>query len=354
MSSNSFGRLFRITTFGESHGPAVGVVIDGVPPRLVLDLAAVQAELERRRPGQSVLTSARCERDVPHVLGGLCDGVTTGAPLCLVVDNEDANPEAYAELREVFRPGHADLGYAEKYGVRDWRGGGRASGRETVARVAAGAVARQILSRLGVSVHGHVVELAGIRAESYDPAVIARNPVRCADERAATAMIAAIVAARAAQDSVGGIVEVRAAGVPAGWGDPVFGKLDAQLAAALMGIGGVKGVEIGDGFELARLRGSEANDAILPRGFGSNRAGGVLGGISTGAELRLRAAVKPTPSIGLPQQTVDVARLPRTIVINGRHDPCIVPRLVPVAEAMVALVLVDAYLAQCVVGASAR
>jgi chorismate synthase len=348
MSSNSFGRFFRITTFGESHGPAIGVVIDGVPPRLPIDLAALQAELDRRRPGQSPLSTPRDEPDRIVLLSGLLEGVTTGAPIALLCENRDARPAAYRGLADRFRPGHADLSTEQKYGIRDPRGGGRASGRETLARVAAGAVARQLLARLGVGVLGHVLELGGIQVERFLPETIEANPVRCADPEAAAAMARAIEAARADGDSLGGVVEVRASGVPAGWGDPVFGKLDAALAGALMGIGAVKGVEIGDGFALARMRGSQANDPILDLhgGFASNHAGGVLGGISSGAELVVRVAVKPTPSIARPQQTVDASGSPCTIAIEGRHDPCIAPRLVPVAEAMVALVLADAYLAQ--------
>ncbi len=346
MSSNSFGRFLRITTFGESHGPAIGVVVDGVPPRLALDLAALQAELHRRRPGQSALVSPRKEADRVQVLSGLQEGLTTGAPLCLLIPSQDQRPEAYAELADTFRPGHADLSYERKYGIRDPRGGGRASGRETAARVAAGAVAKQLLAGRGVRLLGHVVELAGIRAARFEPDAIEQNPVRCADPEAALEMARAIEAARADGDSVGGVVEVRASGVPAGWGDPVFAKLDALLAGALMGIGAVKGVEVGDGFALARLRGSQANDGILPEGFASNHAGGVLGGISTGAELVVRAAVKPTPSIAAPQRSIDREGQPLTLSVAGRHDPCIAPRLVPVAEAMVALVLADAWLAQ--------
>jgi chorismate synthase len=356
MSSNSFGRFLRISTFGESHGPALGVVVDGVPPRLRIDLGALQAELDRRRPGQSPLSTPRAELDQVSVLSGLYQGLTTGAPICLVFSSHDARPEAYRELETCFRPGHADLTYQLKYGIRDPRGGGRASGREAVARVAAGAVARQLLRARGVALLGHVVEVAGIRARRFEAEAIEQNPVRCADPETAGEMARAIEAARAAGDSVGGVVEVRARGVPAGWGDPVFGKLDAALAGALMGIGAVKGVEIGDGFALARMRGSEANDPILDLagGFASNHAGGVLGGISSGAELVVRAAVKPTASIALPQQTVDLEGRPRTVTVEGRHDPCIAPRLVPVAEAMVALVLADAWLAQRALNPSDR
>lgn len=346
MHSNSFGRIFRVTTFGESHGPAIGAVIDGVPPRLSLDLEALQAQLDRRRPGQAPTSSARQEPDRVQVLSGLFEGQTTGAPLCLLIANEDASPDAYASLKDLFRPGHADRTWHEKYGIRDWRGGGRASGRETAARVAAGAVARQVLEPEGVQILGHVTEIAGVKAGAFDPEQIEQNPVRCADQTAAEAMSEAIAAAKQDGDSVGGIVEVRASGVPAGWGDPVFGKLDALLAGALMSIGAVKAVEIGDGFELARLRGSQANDPITPQGFSTNRAGGVLGGVSNGAEIIARLAVKPTPSIAKEQQSIDRAGNPARVSTQGRHDPCIAPRLVPVAEAMVALVLVDAMLLQ--------
>jgi len=345
MSSNTFGRYLRLTTFGESHGPAVGAVLDGLPPRLNLDLTGVQRELDRRRPGASSVASARREPDRVQVLSGLFDGQTTGAPLCLVIASEDARPADYEPLRELLRPGHADATYHQKYGIRDWRGGGRASGRETAARVAAGAVARQLLAPLGVRVVGQVIELAGVVADP-DPDVAPESPVRCGDPEAAARMEAAIEQARAEGDSVGGVVQVIASGVPAGWGDPVFGKLDALLAGALMSIGAVKGVEVGDGFALARMMGSEANDALVPGGFATNRAGGVLGGISTGQDLVLRCAVKPTPSIRKTQTTVDTSGQPATISAQGRHDPCIAPRLVPVAEAMTCLVLADAWLAQ--------
>jgi chorismate synthase len=346
MSSNSFGRLFRITSFGESHGPGVGVVVDGVPARVMLDVGAVQAELARRRPGQSALSTARREADQVEVLAGLLDGETTGAPLCLWIRNHDADPAAYAELQELFRPGHADYAYWRKYGIRDWRGSGRASGRESAARVAAGAVAKQLLAPPGIRIVGHVVELGGLRAREFRAETIEDNPVRCADPAVAAPMAAAVEQARASGDSLGGIVEIRATGVPAGLGDPVFGKLDALLAYGLMGIGAVKGVEIGDGFDLARRRGSEANDPILEHGFASNHAGGILGGISTGAEIVARVAIKPTPSIRVPQRTIDTGGRAKLLSVAGRHDACIAPRLVPVAEAMVALVLVDAYLAQ--------
>ncbi len=322
---NTFGRLFRVTTFGESHGPALGAIVDGCPARIPLAEADIQPLLDRRRPGTGPLVSPRAEADRVAILSGVFEGVTTGTPIALVVMNEQARSSDYDALRDVYRPGHADITYAAKYGVRDHRGGGRSSGRETIGRVAAGAVALKLLSLSGIEVAGRMVSVHGVEGED--------------------AMAAEIGAAAARGDSVGGIVEVVATGVPAGLGDPVFGKLDAAIAGALMGIGAVKGVEIGDGFAVAARFGSENNDPILPGGSGSNRAGGILGGISTGAPIVARCAVKPTPSIALPQQTVDTAGRPVEVRVGGRHDPCIAPRLVPVAEAMLGLVLADALLA---------
>ncbi len=346
MSYNTFGRNFRITSFGESHGPVIGVVVDGIPPMLALSQEGIQAQLDRRRPGVSAYTSPRQEGDRVTILSGLLEGQTTGAPLCMVVSNRDTRTEDYDSLKDLFRPGHGDISWFMKYGLRDWRGGGRASGRETVARVAAGAVARQILAPLGVTILGHTLEIAGVRARSFVREVIENNALRCADPDQIEYMEEAITSASQDGDSVGGIVEVRASAVPAGWGDPVYNKLDAQLAGALMGIGAVKAVEIGDGFIVTRMRGSEANDPITQEGFATNHAGGILGGISNGDEIVVRLAVKPTPSVQKPQQTVDTTGNPTVISIGGRHDPCIVPRMVPVAEAMMALVLVDNYLAQ--------
>jgi len=326
MSSNSFGALLRVTTFGESHGPAIGAVVDGLPSGLEIDEGMIQRDLDRRRPGKSPVSSPRDEPDRARILSGVFEGRTTGAPLAILIENRDADSSAYEKIKELYRPGHADFTWDKKFGLRDWRGGGRSSGRETAARVAAGAVARRLLERAGVEVNGEVAAVAGIESDA---------------ER----MEQAILDAREAGDSVGGVVEVRAAGVPAGLGEPVFDKLDARLAAALMSIGAVKGVEVGDGFALSRARGSESNDAIGEGGrFLTNRAGGVLGGISSGEEIRVRVAVKPTPSIAAEQDTVDRDGQPRKISVKGRHDPCIAPRLVPVAEAMVCLVLADAML----------
>ena len=346
MSQNTFGQLFRVTTFGESHGPALGVIIDGLPPNLAIDMDKVQKEMARRRPGQSKVTTSRQESDEVEVLAGLFEGKTTGAPLCLVVFNKNAKPKDYEHLREVFRPGHADYSWWKKYGIRDHRGGGRSSGRETAARVAAGAIAKQLLSPLGIEVFAFVTEIGGCQAKSFAKDEIEQNIVRCADPQAALQMVEIIEEARKQGDSVGGVVEVHGQGVPAGLGDPIFGKLDAQLASALMSIGSVKGVEIGAGFRVAKMRGSSVNDQMSENGMTTNNAGGILGGVSTGEEVVLRLAVKPTPSVSVKQETVDKTGSARSITIEGRHDPCIAPRMVPVAEAMVCLVLADLYLRQ--------
>ena len=323
---NTFGRNFRITTFGESHGKAVGVVIDGCPANMELSEQDIQPMLDRRRPGTSPLTSARKESDRIKILSGIFEGITTGAPIAMLVENEDQHSSDYDALRDVFRPGHADLTYQEKYGIRDHRGGGRSSGRETIARVAAGAVAMKYLTAQGITITGRIREVHG-----------KTSPVEMEQE---------ILAAKSAGDSVGGIVECVAAGCPAGLGDPVFGKLDALIAGAMMGIGAVKGVEIGDGFLVAGKFGSENNDPMTATGFRSNHAGGILGGISTGQDIVVRIAVKPTPSIAKPQMTRDIHGNEVEISISGRHDPCIVPRIVTVAEAMLALVIIDSLLEQ--------
>jgi chorismate synthase len=321
---NTFGRNFRITTFGESHGIAVGAVIDGCPPGIPLKEADIQVLLDRRRPGTSPLTSPRQEADRVEILSGVFEGTTTGTPIAMIVRNNDTHSRDYDALREVFRPGHADVTYQQKYGIRDHRGGGRSSGRETVGRVAAGALALKYLGMNGVSIAARIVSVHG----KTEPEEIE----------------AEILEAKAAGDSVGGIVVIVAKGCPAGLGDPVFWKLDAQIAGAMMGIGAVKGVEIGDGFLAAGRYGSENNDQMTGDGFVSNHAGGILGGISSGQDIVVRIAVKPTPSIAKPQQTRDIFGNVVEISVKGRHDPCIVPRIVPVAEAMLALVLVDCLL----------
>jgi len=323
---NTFGSNFRITTFGESHGKAVGAVIDGCPANLPLTEEDIQPLLDRRKPGTSPLTSPRQEADRVEILSGIFEGRTLGTPIALVVRNEEKRSGDYESLREVFRPGHADFTYQEKYGIRDHRGGGRSSGRETVGRAAAGAVALKFLAGKGITVAGRIVEVHG----KTEPGEIEQE----------------ILGAKAAGDSVGGIAEITAKGCPAGLGDPVFGKLDAAIAGAMMGIGAVKGVEIGDGFAVAGRFGSQNNDPMTADGFTSNHAGGILGGISTGQEIVVRIAVKPTPSIAKVQKTRDIHGNVVDISVGGRHDPCIVPRILPVAEAMLALVLADAVLEQ--------
>jgi chorismate synthase len=345
-SPSSFGRFFRIVTFGESHGAGVGVVLDGVKPGLAFDLEAIQAEMDRRRPGQSDLVTPRKEADQVQVLSGVFEGKTTGHPIAMVVFNENQRSGDYQAITDLFRPGHADLTYDRKYGLRDPRGGGRSSGRETLGRVAAGAWAKQQLAALGVTVRGFNREIAAIAGTAVDWAFVESNPLRVADPAAFAAQRAAVEAARAEGDSVGGICEVWIEGLPVGLGDPAFGKLDGLLALACMSIGAVKGVELGAGFESARLRGSQNNDPLGPGGPLKNDAGGTLGGISTGAPVVVRLAVKPTSSISKTQKTIDRDGNPADIATHGRHDPCIAPRIVPVAEAMCALVIYDAWLTQ--------
>ena len=354
MPGSSFGEFLTVSTFGESHGAAVGVVVDGVPPGLPLSVEDVQRDLDRRRPGQSGVTSARREPDRAELLSGLFEGRTTGTPIAIVIRNEEHRSSDYERFRDAFRPGHADWTYQAKYGIRDWRGGGRSSGRETAARVAAGAVARAILAGRGVTVTGYALEIAGIRAARVDLAEIERNPVRSPDPEAARLMERAIEEAMGQGDSVGGVVEVIAEGVPAGLGDPVFDKLEALLAHAALSVGAVRGFEVGDGFAAARLRGSAYNDELAVEGgrvrSRTNHAGGVIGGISTGERLVVRCAVRPPASIARPQRTVTAGGEPVELSVEGRHDPCIVPRAVPVLEAMVALVLADRLLAQSALG----
>ncbi len=347
---NTFGRAFRVTTFGESHGPGLGAVVDGCPAGLDIGEADIQHELDRRRPGQSDLATQRAESDRVEILSGVFEGKTTGMPIAMLVRNKDADSSAYAAIKNTPRPGHADYSYQAKYGYRDYRGGGRSSGRETLARVAAGAIAKKLLAMKGIHVYAHATSIGEVTAKESGLDDIVnntyKNPVRCADMSAVDAMSQAIRQARENGDSIGGTVEVIAIGIPAGLGSPVFGKLDADLAGALMGIGSVKGVEIGAGFRAARMKGSEMNDEFtLDKGdirTRTNNSGGILGGISSGMPVVCRIAIKPTPSISRQQHTVDMAKMETAdIVIVGRHDPSIVPRVVPVAEAMVALVIVD-------------
>lgn len=337
-----FGRFFQVTTFGESHGAAVGVVVDGVPPGIGLDTEKIQRDLDRRRPGTSQFVSPRKELDQVEILSGVASGVTLGSPVALLVRNRDVRSGDYQEIRETFRPGHADFTYFKKYGLPPQPGGGRSSGRETVGRVAAGAIARTFLERYGVSIRAYTVAIGSVKAERIDPDFAEQNPLRCCDPDAATGMAEMVEKARSEGDSVGGMVEVVAEGVPAGLGDPVFHKLDALLSFAMVSIGAVKGIEFGSGFRLSGMRGSEANDPIAPEGFRSNHAGGILGGISSGQPIVMRLAVKPTSSISKPQDTIDIHGQARTIQVKGRHDPCLCSRVGPVAEAMAALVLADA------------
>jgi chorismate synthase len=341
MPGSSYGHLFRISTFGESHGQAVGVVVDGVTPGVELAEEEIQKALDRRKPGQSDVTSPRKEPDKIHILSGTFEGKTTGTTLFMVLYNRDVKSSDYEAIRDLFRPGHADFTYLKKYGIRDWRGSGRASGRETAARVAAGAVAGKLLAVRGVRILAYTLAAGGVRCETFDAAEIERNPVRACDAKAAVRMIEKIEQAREEQNSVGGIVECRITGVPPGLGEPVFDKLDAELAKAMLSIGAVKGIEFGAGFRAADMTGREHNDPLSPDGFVTNNAGGVLGGISSGEEILFRIAVKPTSSISSVQKTIDLEGNEQEIRTEGRHDPCICPRLVPVVEAMAALVLED-------------
>jgi chorismate synthase len=352
--SSSFGRLFRLSTFGESHGLAVGVVVDGCPPQLPLEVADVQHDLDRRRPGQSRLVTQRKEADQVEILSGLFDGQTTGTPIAMMVRTADQNPGAYDHLRDVYRPSHADFAYDANYGIRDHRGGGRSSARETIGRVAAAAVARKLLDTVGIEVLGWVSSVRDIEA-AVDPAAVTladveRDPTRCPDPDAAAAMTTAIDDARRAGDSLGGVVTVVARGVPAGLGEPVFDRLEADLAKGMLSLPACKGFEIGSGFAGTRLSGLQHNDAFEPGPDGpttaTNHSGGVQGGISNGADIVCRVAFKPTATIASEQKTVDVDGNAVTLAARGRHDPCVLPRAVPLVEAMTLLVLADHWLAQ--------
>lgn len=340
---NTLGDVVRLTTFGESHGPLIGAVLDGIRPGLPLSAEEVQKELDRRRPGQNALSTARREADKVEIVSGVFEGRTTGTPIGMLIRNADSRSAHYEAVKELFRPGHADYTFWQKYGIRDYRGGGRSSGRETATRVTGGAVARGILAERGVRIHACTTQIGPVQAQRVDPTQPAQNPVRCPDADAAKRMEAVILKAKEQGDSVGGIVQVEAHGVPAGLGDPVFAKLDARLAAALFSLGAVKGVEFGCGFDCAALRGSQNNDPMQDGAFLSNNAGGILGGISSGAPIVARVAVKPTPSIAAEQKTIDIHGRNQALHIHGRHDPCIVPRIVPVVAAMVALTLLDAW-----------
>lgn len=348
MSGSSYGTIFRMTTWGESHGAGIGVVVDGCPAGLPLSEADIQAMLDRRKPGQSRFTTSRKESDTVSILSGVFEGRTTGTPISMEVRNTSQRSGDYSEIAGYYRPGHADYTFDMKYGFRDYTGGGRSSGRETIGRVAAGAIAMKLLASLGITITAYASEIGGIKAESYDPAEIEANPFRMPDAAAAAKVQEFLQQKIQKHDSVGGIIECVIDGVPAGLGDPVFEKLDANLAKAIMSIGSVKGFEIGDGFAVARAVGSENNDAFcMENGQISkktNHAGGILGGISDGSQIVFRAAIKPTPSIAATQQTVNKSGEEIDINIKGRHDPIIVPRAVVVVESMAAVTLADALL----------
>jgi chorismate synthase len=353
--SNRFGQLFSVTTWGESHGPAVGVVVDGCPPRLPLAAAEIQAELDRRRPGQSDIVTPRKEEDRVEILSGLFEGRTTGTPIALLVRNADARPGAYDEMREKFRPSHADYTYQAKFGIRDHQGGGRSSARETIGRVAAGAIARKILAQAApaqpVEIRAFVSQVhdiampAGAASGFPTLAEVEATAVRCPHPATAAAMIERIKQVRSTGDSVGGIIQCRIRGVPAGLGEPVFDRLEADLGKAMLSLPATKGFEIGSGFAGARLKGSEHNDAFESRDgrvrTATNRSGGVQGGISNGEEIVFNVAFKPTATILQPQRTVDIRGIPTELAARGRHDPCVVPRAVVIVEAMAALVILD-------------
>ena len=346
MAGNTFGQSFKVTTWGESHGTALGVIIDGCPPKLPLSEADIQQDLDRRRPKSAPSSTPRREPDQVELLSGTFGGMTTGTPISLMIRNKDADSSAYDTIKDLFRPGHGDFTYQKKYGIRDYRGGGRASGRETAARVAAGAVAGKVLDQGNILVKAYTVELAGVRVKRVDLDVIEKNPFFAPDLDAANHMQERIEEIKKSGDSAGGMVEVLVQGCPVGLGEPVFDKLDADLAKAVMSIGAVKAVEIGVGLAAARLLGSECNDEITPDGFATNRSGGILAGISNGDDIVVRAAVKPISSIEKEQRTVDIHMRPTTISVKGRHDVSAVPRIVPVCEAMVRLVIVDHLLRQ--------
>ncbi len=351
MSGNTFGTLFTVTSFGESHGPAIGCVVDGCPPGLEICEADIQAELDRRKPGTSRHVTQRREPDTVEILSGVFEGKTTGTPIGLLIRNQDQRSKDYGNIAETFRPGHADYGYTQKYGFRDYRGGGRSSARETAVRVAAGAIARKWLKeRFGVTIQGWMSQLGPIRIPFVDAAQISENPFFAPDLSIVPQLEEYMDALRKSGDSVGAKISVAATGVPPGWGEPVYDRLDAEIAYAMMGINAVKGVEVGDGFASIEQKGSEHGDEMTPQGFLSNHAGGVLGGISTGQDIVVHMAIKPTSSIRLPRRSVNLAGEAATVETHGRHDPCVGIRATPIAEAMLALVLIDHALrhrAQC-------
>lgn len=348
---NSFGRVFSVTTFGESHGPAIGGVIDGCPPGLALAESDIQKQLDRRRPGQSKFTTQRREKDEVEILSGVFTGKTTGAPIGILIRNTDARSKDYDAIKDTFRPGHADFTYQSKYGIRDHRGGGRSSARETAVRVAAGAIASKYLKeKFGIDIFGHIIQVGSTHAAKFTKSNINKNPFFCGDKDMAQDLEKMFAELRKENDSVGACVQVEANKVPVGWGSPVFERLDANIASAMMSINASKGIEIGAGFSSVAQRGSEHRDEMSKQGFLSNNAGGILGGISSGQPLIVRVAFKPTSSILKPGKTITTKGKETEVVVKGRHDPCVAIRAVPITEAMLALVLMDSMMlhrAQC-------
>ena len=345
MSGNTFGKIFKVTTFGESHGKALGCIIDGCPPNLKIDESDIQRDLDRRKPGQSKYTTQRKEDDKIEILSGVFNGLTTGTPIALLIYNKDHKSKDYSEIKNKFRPGHADYTYQKKYGIRDYRGAGRSSARETVARVAAGAIAKKYLSKINkTKIFGYVSQLGEVKAESIKISDIEKNPFFFPDKKKILQLEEYLTGIRKSGDSIGAKVTIIGKNIPIGLGEPVFDKLDALLAQGMMSINAVKGVEIGAGFDVVSQKGSEARDEITPKGFLSNFSGGTLGGISTGQDLHVNIALKPTSSILIPGKTIDQKNKPTTIRTKGRHDPCVGIRAVPIAEAMMALTLCDLYL----------
>ncbi|RUO31328.1 chorismate synthase [Aliidiomarina sanyensis] len=346
MSANTFGELFRVTTFGESHGAALGAIVDGCPPGLAVTEAMIQTYLDRRKPGSNRYTTQRREADAVKILSGVFEGKTTGTPIGLLIENTDQRSKDYSDIQDLFRPGHADYTYEHKYGHRDYRGGGRSSARETAMRVAAGAIAQAWLIEQGIEIRAAMVQMGNVRAEQLDWSVVRENDFFFPDPEKIVALDALIRDLKKEGDSIGARIRVEAIGLPPGLGEPVFDRLDADTAKALMSINAVKAVEIGAGFDVVEQRGSEHRDAMTPEGFLSNHAGGVLGGISTGQPLVAELALKPTSSIRIPGQTIDRFGKPQEVITKGRHDPCVGIRAVPIAEAMVALVVMDHMLRQ--------
>jgi len=342
MSGNTFGTLFTVTSFGESHGPALGAVVDGCPPGMALSEADLQQDLDRRKPGTSRHTTQRRKSDAVQILSGVFEGKTTGTPIGLLIHNEDQRSKDYSKIMDRFRPGHADYTYQQKYGIRDYRGGGRSSARETAMRVAAGAIAKKYLrERYGVVIRGYLAQLGPIRPAAFDWAEVDNNPFFCPDANKVAELESYMDALRKEGNSIGARITVVATGMPPGWGEPIFDRLDAEIAKAMMCINAVKGVEIGAGFACVEQKGTEHRDEITPQGFLSNNAGGILGGISTGQDIVCSIALKPTSSLRLPGRTVNIHGEPVAVVTTGRHDPCVGIRATPIAEAMLALVLMD-------------